>query len=88
MATVSQPNEETLELIRLSHQTNKTLSVICYYDLTDESVKHVFNTLAGYEHNHKSPRSSINDSKDVTANLINVSTSVQNPKYHETPKNQ
>ena len=33
--------------------------------------------------NHEIPPLSINDAKDVIANLINISTAAQNPKYHE-----
>ena len=84
METTSQSNKETQMLIRLFHQT-KTIPILSYEDLTNESVKPVFNTFTGYESNHESPPFSINDAKNVTSNLINVSTAVQNPKYHDNP---
>ena len=58
-----------------------------YNDLTDEYVKSVLKTFAGYEPNNESRPFSIKDAKDVTANLINVSTAVQNPKHHDTLTN-
>ena len=85
MATKSQPNEETQELIRLLHQTKKTLPILSFNDLTDESVKPELNTFARYESNYESPKFSINDAKNVAANLINDSTAAQNPKYHDNP---
>ena len=45
----------------------------------------MLNALAGYESNHENLSFSINDGKDVTANLINVSNAVQDPKYHDNP---
>ena len=51
MATTSQPNEETQVLIRLFHQTKKTLPILSYNDLNDENVKLVLNIFAGYELN-------------------------------------
>ena len=72
MATISQSSEETQELIRLFHQTKKTLHILSYNDLTDENVNHVLNTFAEYELNHENPPFSINNARDLTANLINV----------------
>ena len=59
--------------------------MLSYNDLTDESDKSALNTFAGYEKNHESPPFSINNAKDVTVNLIDVSTAVKNPKYHDGP---
>ena len=70
------------------HQTKKTLSILSYNDLTDESVKTVLKTFAGYEPSHGNSPFSISDAKDVTAKLINVSTAVQNPKYHDNANKQ
>ena len=53
--------------------------------MTDESVNTVFSTLTGYEPNDESPLFSINDMKDVTASLISVTASIQDPKYHASP---
>ena len=82
MATTSQSNEEAQELKRLFHQTKKTFPILSYKDMADESVKPVLNTLAGYEPYHESPPFSINDAKYVTANLISVSDTIQDSKYH------
>ena len=56
--------------------------------MTDESVKPVLNTLAGYEPNHESLPFSINDAKEVIASLISATTAIQDPKYHVNLKNQ
>ena len=85
MATTSQPNEEDQELTRLFHQTKKTLPILSYKNMTDESVKHVLNTFAGYEPNHDVPPFSINDAKDLIANLISVIAAIQDLKYHVNP---
>ena len=76
MATTSQPNQGSQELTRLFHQINKMLPILNYKDMTDESFKHVLNTLAGYEPNHEIPPFCINDAKDVTANLISVTAAI------------
>ena len=47
--------------------------------MSDDSVKPVLNTFAGYEHSHKSSPFSINDAKGVTANLISVTAAIQDP---------
>ena len=86
IATTSQPNQESQDLARLFHQTNKTLPILSYKNMTDESVKPVLNTFAGYEPNHEIPTFSINDTKDVTANLISITAAIQDPKYHVNPK--
>ena len=65
------------------NQTKKTLFILSYKDLTDESVKPVLNTFDRYELNHESPLFSINHAKDVTANLINIAYAIQDSKYHE-----
>ena len=83
MATTSQPNEETQELIRLLYQTKNTLTILSYNDLTDENVKHVISSFSRYEPNHERSSFSINDAKDVTANVINILICVQNLKYHD-----
>ena len=85
MATKSQPNKESQELTRLFHQTKKTLPTLSYKDMTDESVKPILNTFAGYEPNHESPPFSINNTKDVTTYLISVTAAIQDPKYHVSP---
>ena len=85
MATTSESNEEARELTRLFYQTKKTLPVLSYKDMTDESVKPVLNTFTWYEPYHESPPFSIKDAKDVTANLISVTAAIQDPKYHANP---
>ena len=70
MVTTSQSNEETQELIRLFHQSKKTLPMLSYNGLTDESVKPVLKTFIRYEPNHESSPFSIKDAKDVSANLM------------------
>ena len=85
MATTSQPNQESQELTRLFYQTKKTLPILRYKDMTDESVKPVLNTFAGYEPNHESLLFSISDAKDVTADYISVSAAIQDPRYHLNP---
>ena len=82
MTTISQPCEETQELIRLFRQIKKSLLILGYKDVTDESVKPVLNTYAGNEPNRETPSFSINDAKDVKSYLISVSTYFQNPKYY------
>ena len=82
-ATTSLPNEETQELTRLFHQTKKTLPILSYNGLTEENIKPMLDTFAGYEPSHESPSFSINDEKDVTTNLINVSAAFQNTKYRD-----
>ena len=72
-------------MTRLFHQTKKRLPILNYKDMTDESVIPVLNTLAGYEPNHKNPPFSINDAKNVTANLIGVPAVIQEPKYNVNP---
>ena len=67
MATTSQPNQETQDLIRLFHQIKKTLPILRYNYLPDKSIKPVLNAFAGYEPNHENPLFSINDTKNVTA---------------------
>ena len=85
MATTSQPSQESQELTRLFHQTKKALTILSYKDITDESVKLVLNTFAGYVPNHESPPFSINDAKDVTANLISITGAIQDLKYRVNP---
>ena len=85
MATTSQPNQESQELTRFVHQTKKTLPMLSYKDMTDESVKPVLNRFAGYEHNHESPPFSINDAKEVTGNLMGVTIAIQDPTHHVQP---
>ena len=46
MATTSQPKKETLELIKLFHQTRKMLPIQIYYEQADESVKLVLDSFA------------------------------------------
>ena len=53
--------------------------------MTDENAYPVLNTFAGYELNHESPPSSINDANDATANLISVTAAIQDPKDHVNP---
>ena len=53
--------------------------------MTDESVKPVLNTFAGYEPNHESSLFSFKDANDVTTNLISVTAAIQDPKYHVNP---
>ena len=55
METTSQSNQDSKELTRLFHQTKKTLPVLSYKDMSDESVNPVLNTLIGYEPAHESP---------------------------------
>ena len=84
IATTSQPAEETHKLTRLIGQTNKKLLVPNYIALIDESVKLVLSTFAVYELNHESRLFSVNDSMDLAAYLVNVSTAVQNPNIMRT----
>ena len=49
--------------------------------MTAESIKPVLDKLTRHEPNHKSYLFFINDTKDETANLINVSTTIQSPKH-------
>ena len=56
------------ELTRLFNQTKKTLPILSYKEMSDESVKPVLSTVAGYEPNHESPLFPMNDPKDVTPN--------------------
>ena len=85
MATTSQPNQEFQELTRLFDQKKKTLPTLSYKSMTDDSVKPILNTFTRYEPYHESPPFSINDAKDVTANLISVTAAIQDPKYHVNP---
>ena len=70
---------------RLFHPTKKTLPILSYKDMNDESVKPVLNTFAGYEPNHENTPFSINDSKYVTASLISVTAAIQDLKHHANP---
>ena len=88
MANKSQPNKETQEFIRLFHMKKKTLSILSYNDLTDESVRPVLDTFAGYEPNHESPRLSGNNARDAIIYLINISTDFQNPSTTKNPTKQ
>ena len=88
MATKSQPNEETQELSKLIFKTKKTPPILNYYELDDKSVKSVLGTFSGYNPVHESAPFSVKDAKNVTANLINVSSDVLDNKYHDTPTNQ
>ena len=85
MTNTSQPNEETQELTRLFYQIKERLPILCYKDMTDESVKPVLNTFAEYVPNHESTSFSMNDAKGATANLISVSVDIQYPKYRVSP---
>ena len=85
MASMSQPDQESQKLTRLFHQTKKTLPILSYTDMTDESVKPVLNTFVGNEPYHESPPFSINDANDVTASLTRVIATIQNPKFHVDP---
>ena len=85
MVTISQLKEEAQEIVRFLHQTKKTFPWSSYNALAYESVKHVVNILAEYEPSHDSTLFSINNAKEVTENLINVTATIQNPKYHESP---
>ena len=84
MGKISQPNEETQELVRLFHETKKTLPILSHTDLTEKSVNPVSNAFLRYETNHERLQLSINDVKDVTVSLFNASSAVQNPEYHES----
>ena len=53
--------------------------------MNDESVKLVSNAFAGFESNHEGHLFSINDARDVTANLISESAAIQDPKFHVSP---
>ena len=53
--------------------------------MTDRNVKPVLNKVAGHETYHESPRFSINDANDVTANFINATAVIQDFDYHENP---
>ena len=88
MAITNEPIEETHELIRVFHQTKKTLPILRNIYLTFKNVKPVLNAIAGYELSHKRPQLSINDAESITDNLINVSTAVKNHKYIVNPTNQ
>ena len=68
------------------NENKKTLPILSYNELTDESVNPVLSTFPGYETSHESPLFSINDAKDVTAYLINDSTVAQNLKYVDSPE--
>ena len=85
METASQPNRESQGMKNLFHETKKTLLILIYDEMTDESVKRVLNTLTECEHCHESPPFSIRDGKDVTASLISVTAGLQHPKYHVNP---
>ena len=87
-APLSQPNQESQESTRLLHQTKKTLPILRYKNMTDESVKLVLSTFTGYERNHEGPPFSINYAKDFTASLIGVTFAIPDPKYHVSPINQ
>ena len=54
--------------------------------MIDEIFKSVLTSLARYEPNHESPLLSINDGRNVTANLISVTAAIQDPKYLKNPK--
>ena len=54
-----------------------------YVDETDECIKPVLNTFAGYEPNYENPTFSIDDAKDVTANLINLVSIIEDPEYYK-----
>ena len=82
MATTSRTNQQTQELTRSFHQKKKTLHTLGYKSMTDVCVKLELNMLAGYEHNLESPPYSINDTRDVTAYLIRVTATLQDPKFH------
>ena len=56
--------------------------------ITDDGVEHMLKTHAGYEPGHENSPFSINDAMNAATNLINVSTSVQNPKYYKKPTKQ
>ena len=83
MATDSLTHEQAQELKRLFHQTKKTLYILRYVDDTDECIKPVLNTFAGYDPNHGNPPFSIDDAKDVTANLINLVSIIEEPEYYK-----
>ena len=70
MEITSKPNEGAQGLIRLFHQTKKTLPILSYNDLTNENVKTMLNAFARYEPNHENSLFSINYVKDVTVNLM------------------
>ena len=53
--------------------------------MTDECVKPVLNTFAGYEPYYVSPLFSTNDARDVTGNSISVTAAIQDPKNHINP---
>ena len=54
-----------------------------YNDRKDKCVKPVLNTFVGYELSLENFQPSIDDAKDIKAESINVSTAVQNLKYHD-----
>ena len=85
MAITSQPNQETKELTRLFHHTKKKLPILSYKYMTNVCVKPVLKTFAEYEPKHESPPFSINDRRDVTATLIRVTDTIQDPKDHVNP---
>ena len=43
----------------------------------------MLDTFAGYGQDYESPPFSTNNAKGVGVNLINVTTTIHNPKYHE-----
>ena len=70
-------------MTRLFHQTKRTLLILSYKDLADESVKPLLISFARYEPNHETLTFSINDVIDFTAYLVDVSTAVWNLKYDD-----
>ena len=76
MANTGQSNEEAQKFTALFTQIRKTLPIINYRYMIDESVKPLLNTFGGYEHNHQSPSFSINLAKDCKASLTSVTATI------------
>ena len=70
------------------YHTERTIPILNYNDLAEESFKHLLNTFAGYRTNHESSPFSIIDAKIVTASSIDVSATVQDPNTTTIPANQ
>ena len=81
-----QSHEQAQKLKKLFHQTKKTLYILQAVDETDESIKPVLITFTGYEPNHENSPFSIDDAKDVTPNLINLASIIENPEFYKNVK--
>ena len=88
MADEGRIHEQAKKLNRLFYQTKKSLCLLRNVAEIYDCIKPAFNIFAGYETNHENPSFSIDDAKDVTANVLILTPTIGDPKYYNNINKQ